>query len=811
MRKTSLAVSCLLLLAATVLAPPARGQGASPCATGAPFTSRAGIADELAGSSEPTARGAALAAAFPQGRFKDFDSRTANSYVGQTFEGLPAGIVRAELAVRVRPHFDLPGNDTLYLGLLPGARFAFSARLADLTQAGDRWRPGAPATTVTLDLGRASQALLAQVAAERALDVLVQDDSAVDFMTLRVWTCPPPTPFGGLPHRALGNAQLARDAQGGLVVSNLGTGGTDGVRIELGQSEGWGFAIDALDPATAPPGAFRQWAMRGVVDGVADQHAWTERHEVAVTGQEKAVRVLLDSSPLGATRNEVYVYDGPRLVFHGAFPNGELYRFISTEPVPPPLSLRAQWDATCVVIVKNDPLRWNVKMADGRVISQYDRIETYAENPTSSFGARTAVESTASGTSQVTISEEVLVLHGQPFRAVGEATLEAAGDHLTVSNLGTAGDRGALIDFGRAQEAGVDLAPLDPRGTAPAGAFLEAEAIGAAGGTAGRGLAKIRAVKGNSSGIPQLAVAADFSSLGEAGQRIEVWNEGIRVAEVTAPAGAEVRAQSLNVIVIWPIAVAADSEPGGSAGFALTWAGDVAFDLPGGTEATGDELRIRAEGSALTAIDNLSGLALRAARLTEITVLDVAAADSCAPVITTVRPGASTCAAGRPLSFSVAAEGDGALTYQWLRNGAPLTDSGRISGSQTSTLDLAPTNVADAGSYQVVVRNSCGAVTSGPAAYQPAVSLRGLVRRLAGDVANLVAAGRLSRARGTELQIPLFQALSSAGAGDVPAARSRLDAFSARVDALAAAGVLRPDEAARLKTAARTLRGHLDC
>ena len=94
------------------------------------------------------------------------------------------------------------------------------------------------------------------------------------------------------------------------------------------------------DPATAAPGAFRQWAMRGVVDGAPDQLAWTERHEVARDGGEKAVRVLLDSSPLGATQNEISVWSGGVLLFHGSFPNGELYRFTSTAAAPPPWGSR---------------------------------------------------------------------------------------------------------------------------------------------------------------------------------------------------------------------------------------------------------------------------------------------------------------------------------------------------------------------------------------------------------------------------------------------------------------------------------------
>jgi hypothetical protein len=56
-----------------------------------------------------------------------------------------------------------------------------------------------------------------------------------------------------------------------------------------------------------------------------------------------------------------------------------------------------------------------------------------------------------------------------------------------------------------------------------------------------------------------------------------------------------------------------------------------------------------------------------------------------------------------------------ALTYQWRKGGVPLSDGGPISGSQTATLIIDPVSFADAGSYDVVVTDSCGPVTSNAA------------------------------------------------------------------------------------------------
>ena len=61
------------------------------------------------------------------------------------------------------------------------------------------------------------------------------------------------------------------------------------------------------------------------------------------------------------------------------------------------------------------------------------------------------------------------------------------------------------------------------------------------------------------------------------------------------------------------------------------------------------------------------------------------------------------------------ASGYGPLTFQWRKDGVPLADGGPISGRQTATLTIDPVAFADAGSYDVVVTDSCGSRTSNAA------------------------------------------------------------------------------------------------
>ena len=76
------------------------------------------------------------------------------------------------------------------------------------------------------------------------------------------------------------------------------------------------------------------------------------------------------------------------------------------------------------------------------------------------------------------------------------------------------------------------------------------------------------------------------------------------------------------------------------------------------------------------------------------------------------QPGPVTVYSGSKAAFSVVASGPQPLTYKWRRWGTNLLDQGNISGSANSTLTLTNVAAVDAASYDVVVTNTYGAVTS---------------------------------------------------------------------------------------------------
>ena len=78
-------------------------------------------------------------------------------------------------------------------------------------------------------------------------------------------------------------------------------------------------------------------------------------------------------------------------------------------------------------------------------------------------------------------------------------------------------------------------------------------------------------------------------------------------------------------------------------------------------------------------------------------------------------PASRTNNAGTTATFFAAGGGTPTLTYQWLKNGVPLTDAGNISGAGTPTLTLSNVLGSDAGSYALMVSNAGGSITSSAA------------------------------------------------------------------------------------------------
>ncbi len=399
------------------------------------------------------------------------------------------------------------------------------------------------------------------------------------------------TTFGGLAHFPLGQAEIAEDPDGSIVVSNIGSSGDDGVAVGLGEARGWGFSFEDLD-LDSPIGAFKQWEMKGMVDGVPNQTIWIERHEVASVGDTNVVQVSFDTSTIGATSNVIEVYDGDSLVFSDVLPNGPMYNYFTTEPDPPPLDLTVQWDATCVVLP--DPLGWPIETTgeNGTVITTYDRIVTYPLDPTREVTFCSQVDSTAALIPETRLRDEVLVVFDAllPHRSLGQATFQAADETLTVSNIGSSGKDGVSIGLSNTHRFDVEWMPIGSEATTPTGASLRIQATGSLDGQPGQGLGFVV----NQDTGSAISIDADFSDFGSPTQLIQVFDNGILVGEVSGHTG------PVATVPDWPIGVGKLGQENGGAGtkcYTETWEETIPIAIVGGPTLMGDELRILAEGS----------------------------------------------------------------------------------------------------------------------------------------------------------------------------------------------------------------------
>jgi parallel beta-helix repeat protein len=82
--------------------------------------------------------------------------------------------------------------------------------------------------------------------------------------------------------------------------------------------------------------------------------------------------------------------------------------------------------------------------------------------------------------------------------------------------------------------------------------------------------------------------------------------------------------------------------------------------------------------------------------------------------------------AGSDAQFSVVAQGQPTLTYQWRKDTTPLSNGGRVSGADTDTLAISDTVPGDNGSYDVVVTDGVGQQVTSTAASLTVTAAPGL-------------------------------------------------------------------------------------
>ncbi len=96
---------------------------------------------------------------------------------------------------------------------------------------------------------------------------------------------------------------------------------------------------------------------------------------------------------------------------------------------------------------------------------------------------------------------------------------------------------------------------------------------------------------------------------------------------------------------------------------------------------------------------------------TSTKVISLAIEDEGSPYVVQ-QPQDTSVIAGNPFTLNATAIGQGPLTFQWTRNGVPLTDDARITGTNTLTLQINDAAAGDAGQYRLLVTSALGGRTS---------------------------------------------------------------------------------------------------
>lgn len=185
----------IVLLAMSIAFFPAAPASAARCEAPSTTTFLAGVEDGFGGGNDPASPGSALNTYFSRLGVtpKAFDDRTPNRYFGHTFSGLPTGICGATLRISVCADGSQPENDALLLDVKADNSFAWHQQFPALVEP---WFRGI-CREFSLDLADLppgignSQSSLLDSLADGQLDVVIQDDTSIDFAELTVQHCPP--------------------------------------------------------------------------------------------------------------------------------------------------------------------------------------------------------------------------------------------------------------------------------------------------------------------------------------------------------------------------------------------------------------------------------------------------------------------------------------------------------------------------------------------------------------------------------------------------------------------------------------------
>ncbi|MFT4538036.1 MAG: hypothetical protein ACI841_005059 [Planctomycetota bacterium] len=252
--------------------------------------------------------------------------------------------------------------------------------------------------------------------------------------------------YTGLEFQNLGAATAALSGDR-LVVSNIGSSGDDGVRVELGEMEGF-MSVSPVGPG-AQLGASMQSEAFGTVGGLAGAPAGS----VGLTRTSNGFLIDADFWALGSPAYSLRIFQDQQLIYCAC---GLTSNVIEMHP-------STTLEMECFYFAKDNIWIWLgdpiITFSDTSTGSVYsgNRIEISPDTPVGPTTGDLAIEMTASNmpNGELILLTDAAIKYGNLHRAghddlMSTTTTTACSDCLVISNIGSSGDDGVevFIDYG---------------------------------------------------------------------------------------------------------------------------------------------------------------------------------------------------------------------------------------------------------------------------------------------------------------------------------------------------------------------------
>jgi hypothetical protein len=418
--------------------------------------------------------------------------------------------------------------------------------------------------------------------------------------------------YKGLLHASVGSATLTV-ASNRLDIGNLGSSGQDGVAIALPSMVDWEAKwLDLEENGPLPIGAYLQESLIGSAGTVTNGILGTLTTTKMGTSN---YLITVDFSPMGVSNFTVAVYNGTNLA--GQVPgvgNGVAMA------IP-------EWTVSVHIYLRPFRIIGDGSLAGVSIDPTGAALTATGNNfafipdeapPAGIVPSGFQIQASEIPSLTITNESQTVTYAGLSHTSLGNATLTAQSNRLTIANIGSSGQDGVELALPNVAGWEAHWQPLDPADALPIGAYIQSQIFGTAGSVSNGLLGSWLMTK---MGTSNYVVTADYSPIGSSTVTLKVYNGTNLVTTMTGQSGT---LGTINGCVDDdhhgnPVPTGPNGLPGPFGG-GLTMFGPKSITLPGGATVTGDRFVILPEGGAT--VSSLSAVKLNASSIAEIIITE---------------------------------------------------------------------------------------------------------------------------------------------------------------------------------------------